>query len=203
MTRHNAILLLGPTGSGKTPLGDLIEERGLGSKRCAHFDFGAQLRAIDAVGVAPPGLADPDVAFIRKVLREAALLEDEHFRVARAILAAFVRDKGLAGDDLIVLNGLPRHVGQAHDVDALVRVQLVVVLECTAEVVKERIKLDAGGDRGERTDDSLEEIGRKLAIFRERTLPLIEHYRVQGARTEAIEVEVQTRPAAVHARLSL
>ena len=203
MTRHNAILLLGPTGSGKTPLGDMIEERGLGGKRCAHFDFGAQLRAIDAAGVPPPGLADADVAFIGKVLREAALLEDEHFHVACAILAAFVRDKGLAADDLIVLNGLPRHVGQANDLDALVRVQMVVVLECTAEVVEERIKLNAGGDRAERTDDSLDEVAKKLATFHERTLPLIEHYRAQGARIEAIEVAVQTRPAAVHARLSL
>ena len=40
-----ALLLLGPTGSGKTPLGDEIERRGLYGRRCLHFDFGASLRA--------------------------------------------------------------------------------------------------------------------------------------------------------------
>ncbi|MCX7427258.1 MAG: hypothetical protein NTW96_16720 [Planctomycetia bacterium] len=45
-TRNDAMLLLGPTGSGKTPLGDLLERRGLGGRRCVHFDFGAHLRRI-------------------------------------------------------------------------------------------------------------------------------------------------------------
>ena len=43
-TRHRALLLLGPTASGKTPLGKLIEERGLWDFRWVHFDFGAQMR---------------------------------------------------------------------------------------------------------------------------------------------------------------
>ncbi len=41
-----AILLLGPTGSGKTPLGQALEKKGLAGRRCVHFDFGANLREI-------------------------------------------------------------------------------------------------------------------------------------------------------------
>ena len=45
-----AVLLLGPTGAGKSPLGDWLEARGLWGRPCHHFDFGANLRAIVAAG---------------------------------------------------------------------------------------------------------------------------------------------------------
>jgi adenylate kinase family enzyme len=47
-TAREAILLLGPTGSGKTPLGQVLERRGLWGHRCSHFDFGDNLREIVA-----------------------------------------------------------------------------------------------------------------------------------------------------------
>jgi len=192
MNRWPAILLLGPTGSGKTPLGELLEANGFRGRRCAHFDFGAQLRRIDDAGVGPQGLGKGDVALVRRVLHQGALLENEHFHLARAILEAFAREKKLGPDDLLVLNGLPRHVGQAADVDAFVEVRMVVHLRCTPEVVRERIRLDTGGDRGERADDSLDRIAAKLRIFEERTLPLIEHYRQSGATIVEVEVAAQT-----------
>ncbi len=201
MSRLPAILLIGPTGSGKSPLGDALEARGLHGRRCAHFDFGAQLRRIDATGQPPPGLTDDDVAFIGKVLREGALLESEQFHIARAILEAFVQERELAAGDWIVLNGLPRHVDQARNVDTLVGVQLVVRLECTPEVVRERIRLNTGGDRSGRQDDSLEAIEKKLALFRERTLPLVEHYQGRGARIETVEVGIETQPGEILACL--
>jgi len=193
-TRWPAILLLGPTGSGKTPLGKLLEADGLRGRRCAHFDFGAQLRRIDETGVGPEGFGEADVAFIRRALHEGALLENEHFHLARAILEAFVRERKLGSDGLLVLNGLPRHIGQAADVDTLVEVRVVVHLRCTPEAVRERIHLDTGGDRAERVDDSLDRITAKLRIFEERTLPLAKHYRERGA--QVVEVEVEARSTA-------
>jgi adenylate kinase len=60
MAKMRALLLLGPTGSGKSPLGDRLEARGLWSVRCAHFDFGANLRAEAAdFGNIKAGDADP------------------------------------------------------------------------------------------------------------------------------------------------
>jgi hypothetical protein len=47
---YPAILLVGPTGSGKTPLGALCEKKGLWQSRVFHFDFGAILRRIAAAG---------------------------------------------------------------------------------------------------------------------------------------------------------
>jgi len=121
------------------------------------------------------------------VLESGALLEDEHFYIARSLLQNFIARCDLA-DGRLVLNGLPRHAGQARDVGALVDVQTVVELHCSAETVYERIAADTGGDRGGRTDDDPAAIVRKLEIYRARIEPLIEYYRIRSARVETVDV---------------
>ncbi|MDF1590051.1 MAG: hypothetical protein P1P89_00945 [Desulfobacterales bacterium] len=46
--------------------------------------------------------------------------------------------KPIQDPDLILLNGLPRHAGQAVDVEPHIQVKLVLSLLCTTAVVKER-----------------------------------------------------------------
>lgn len=190
MTRREAILLLGPTGSGKTPLGDCIAEHGLYGRRCVHFDFGAQLRHMVEHG--NKRLTPEDIAFVQRVLTEGALLEDDTFHIADTILDDFLERQRVQAQDLVVLNGLPRHVGQAHDVGKMINVMLVAALECSAETVHERIAKNSGGDRSERTDDSVAEIKRKLDIYASRTQPLLDHYRSKGVSTCIIPVDVKT-----------
>ncbi len=52
----DSILLLGPTGVGKSPLGDVIAQHGLFGRLCHQFDFGSELRSavssMDRVGFA-------------------------------------------------------------------------------------------------------------------------------------------------------
>ena len=195
--RHSSILLLGPTGAGKTPLGDLLEKRGLWGKRCHHFDFGANLRHIAGSGDEVSGLTAADREVIGRVLRTGALLENAEFHIAGKILRAFIETRNVRDDDLIVLNGLPRHVDQAGDLDAWIRVGVVAVLACTSACVRDRIALDSGGDRAGRQDDSPEEVERKLKLFHERTLPLLEHYRRQDAKVCEVEVDVGTTPESI------
>jgi adenylate kinase family enzyme len=190
--KHEAILLLGPTGSGKSPLGDCLAARGLSGRRCIHFDFGAQLRRVAEQGC--EGLSQDDIAYVRRVLTEGALLEDETFYIARTILETFLNEAHAGTEDLVVLNGLPRHAGQARDVDSMLDLILVTALECTAATVHARIARNTGGDRTERTDDSTEEIARKLEIYAARTRPLIDHYRAEGIPCRIIPVEVNTTP---------
>jgi adenylate kinase family enzyme len=196
-----AVLLLGPTGSGKTPLGRLCEKNGLWARRCAHFDFGEQLRRIDAAAADAVPLSEPDIEVVRESLRTGALLEDESFHVAAAILRSFVCERKLGEDDLLLLNGMPRHLGQARDLDPYVRVEAVIFLQCEVGDVCRRIALDTGGDRGERSDDSPGEIERKLQIFRNRSLPLVDHYRNRGARLIQINVGAHTTAEDVHREL--
>lgn len=190
----SAILLLGPTGSGKTPLGEYLEDSGLWGKQCFHFDFGANLRNAAERG--------KDADFIKEVLAGGLLLENEHFHIAEEILRSFMQKKNVGDEDLVVLNGLPRHVGQADDVDGIVRIEQVVHLRCSPQVVFERIAGNTGGDRDGREDDSVDKIRNKLEIFRKRTAPLLDHYRKKNAGIVEVEIQADTRPAEIVGKIS-
>ncbi|MCD4700039.1 MAG: nucleoside monophosphate kinase [Phycisphaerae bacterium] len=199
MTRRDTILLLGPTGSGKTPLGELLESQGLWDRRCTHFDFGENLRRIAGDNTGLLGPEELDVVI--NSLETGALLEDEHFTIARKILRAFLDERNVGADDFVILNGLPRHTGQAGDVDSILNIQAIIYLSCTPEIVFNRIASNAGGDRTERIDDNIESIKRKLDIFTKRTAPLLEHYRRRGARIESVEIAATTTPEDVREML--
>ena len=187
-----AILLVGPTGSGKTPLGDYLEKHGLAGRRCVHFDFGAQLRRTAHGGVEANFLAPQDVEIAVRSLRSGVLLENEHFRIAEAILDGFMKEKASDADTVLVLNGLPRHMGQAQDMDRVVEVGTVVCLDCAPAVATERIRRNAGGDREGRVDDAPAEIARKLTLYERRTRPLVDHFGRRGADIVHVTVDVMT-----------
>ena len=188
--RPEALLIVGPTGVGKTPLGDLLEAEGLDGRTCVHFDFGACLRA-----------AASGDAGIASVLREGRLLTDAEWPIAERIFARFVARRVDAARPLVVLNGLPRHLGQARDVARLVDVRTVVWLRASLEVVERRIRADAGGDRPGREDDAPEEVRIRYARFETETLPLVDNYRGAGARVVPLAVGPGTRPEALIPRV--
>ena len=202
MSHYQAILLLGPTGSGKTPLGMVCEPRGLWGRRCVHFDFGEALRKAADAPMQPALLTDEDMAVVTQAIESGALLENENFHIARNILVSFARERGLNPDDLLLLNGLPRHVGQADDVATIVDVKLVVCLDCAPEVAAERIRLNSAGDRHGRVDDSPDAVEDKLAIFYERTLPLLRYYRARGTEIERVSIEAHTAPEDIWEQLN-
>ncbi len=187
------MLLLGPTGVGKSPLGDLLEEKGLYGIPMLHFDFGSELRAI-ARGETRDGILPSERIFIQKVLEEGLLLEDQHFYLAIKILNAFLHLKSAKGTEILVMNGLPRHLGQAKSLEEIIHFPVIVVLEASFEEILERIHRDIGGDRKGRTDDYIELIYKKWLIYRDRTRPLIEFYRMKGAKIIKLLVGRTTTP---------
>ncbi len=188
MKRNPALLLLGPTGSGKSPLGRQIELHGFGRCRAVHFDFGENLRETVVGNQSDENISEADIEFLRGVLDSGALLEDSQFHLAEKILRSFLASRKASEDVWVVLNGLPRHVGQAKAIDALLTIQGVVCLHCSADVVQARLANNVGGDRSNRCDDDLDRVRKKLEIFDQRTAPLVDHYRQQGVRIISIEV---------------
>jgi len=192
MKKYNALLLLGPTGSAKTPLGDMLEARGLGPRRCVHFDFGANLRAVAALRAPDARFDGEDIRLVRDVLESGALLENDQFPLAEKVVRAYVEARAVGAEDLLVLNGLPRHVGQAEALSALVDVAMIVRLACDAGVIFSRIAANTGGDRDGRDDDDREAVRKRLDIFDRRTSALIEHYRRRGVPVQTVQVEAAT-----------
>ena len=190
---QEAIVLIGPTGSGKTPLGELLAARGLWGRRCVHFDFGAALRRI-AAGEGSGDFDETEIQFVRGALSSGALLEDNDFHIALRAIRSELAGRGAGEDCIVALNGLPRHVGQARRLRATVDVRTVVVLNCSPEVVAKRIATNAGGDRTGRRDDDIEAVTRRLEIFTTRTAPLVDYYRDAGGSVETIEVTETTTP---------
>lgn len=183
-----SLLILGPTGSGKTPLGNQMETSGLHGRRCLHFDFGDALRTLACSEGIPSGFRKKDISFIRDVLKNGVLLENETFILAEKILLHFLSEKNFRKGDLLVLNGLPRHRDQAKDMTSIADIKGVIVLECTPDVVLERIQQNTGGDRAGRTDDDRAMIRSKMETFRNRTIPLTRHYVDYGIPLLAITV---------------
>jgi len=190
-----AILLVGPTGSGKTPLGGFLEKNGFLGHRCVHFDFGENLRRVAQRKTRPAYLGVSSFAVVKAVLSSGSLLKARDFHIAEEILSEFTRRRSLEKKDFLVLNGLPRHRQQARDIAAIVEVRLVVNLECRADVVMSRIMNDAGGDRAVRVDDSSSFVRRKLEIFRRKTIPLLDHYRRKKVLVTDVEIAEDTTPA--------
>jgi adenylate kinase family enzyme len=198
----DAILLLGPTGAGKSPLGDLLARNGLLNRRCRHLDFGHELRSAVSDRKQSAAYSAEELAFMHGVLEHGLLLENEHFSLAEKIITLFLNRTGFSQKDILVLNGIPRHEGQAKDMGRIAAVHALIVLDCSAEEIRSRIVYNVGGDRAERSDDRLELIEKKLNIFRERTAPLIEHYRQQGRILYRIAVTGAMTPADAFAALS-
>jgi adenylate kinase len=190
---QSAILLLGATGSGKTPLGQLLERKGLWGRRCFHFDFGENLRAVAGKRLqSHGGLTSAELATVVESLKTGRLLTDREFPIAAKILKVFCARKLRGPANLLILNGLPRHIGQAKKIDRLVNIIAVVHLACSAGTALRRIRLNAGGDRKGRSDDTPAQVREKMKIFAKQTAPLLDHYGRKGVRILPVNVGFST-----------
>jgi adenylate kinase family enzyme len=196
--RWASLLLVGPTGSGKTPLGEELERRGFLGRRCLHFDFGANLRAAVEGRADDYGLTEPELKTIRTSLATGALFEADDMPMIVKILTRFASLRRLDPASLLVLNGLPRHRDQAENLASAVAVERVISLEADAAVIAERMRGDPGRDRAARTDDDLAAVARRLDIFRERTAPLLGFYRERGVPVTSVRVSASMRASEIY-----
>ncbi len=200
-----AMILLGPTGVGKTPLGRMVESRGLQGRPWRHLDFGEELRRAAGGSDSPPLFTPHERTALCRILQEHRLLRSDELWIAERILKRFAADTPVAPGGVpggVVLNGLPRNLRQAELVHRYLDVRLIVELTANAETIRERLRSNRGGDRADRTDDTPEAVARKLDWYHRETLPLIEHYRQFGCMAVQITVSKDVTPEQTYCELA-
>uniref|UniRef100_A0A832GPQ1 Adenylate kinase n=1 Tax=Caldimicrobium thiodismutans TaxID=1653476 RepID=A0A832GPQ1_9BACT len=198
MVQIHALLLIGPTGAGKTPLGEEMEKRGILGKKAHHFDFGENLRKA-AKNLLP--LNHQERLLIQHILLEGRLLKPEEFFLAKNILSSFLEQRNFKPDHLLILNGLPRNIYQATALTSLIEISYLVFLEVDLQTLKIRLKKDPAGDRKGREDDHEAYLAKKLDWFQRETLPLIDFYEKRNTKIITIKVNEEDTGQTLYKKL--
>ncbi len=161
------ILVIGPQGAGKgTQAARIAAEYGI-----PHISTGELLRQAVAAGTDLGRQVEP-------ILTSGGLVPD-------GLMVEQIRER-LAEPDAaagFILDGFPRTMEQADALDAMLRdvardLDVVFALQLPDDVAADRLALRASEEG--RADDTPDVIRRRLATYREKTEPLIGHYRAKG-----------------------
>ena len=161
------ILLLGPQGSGKGTQAERISR----TYGIPHIATGDMLRAAMAAGT--------------ELGRKVKPIYDAGELVPDDLMIDLIRERLSQPDaeDGFVLDGFPRTLEQAEALDDMLLelgspLDVVFDLQIDEPTTVQRL-LDRAHKEG-RSDDTPEAIAKRLELFRDATLPVIEHYRAQG-----------------------
>jgi len=159
--------VLGPQGAGKgTQAVRIAEDRGI-----PHISTGEMFRTAIA--------AQSELGRkVKPILAAGELVPDE-------LTVALIKER-LQQEDAsegFVLDGFPRNLQQAEELDAMLReigrpLDAILFFDLPEEVAVRRLHKRA--ELEGRHDDTPEAIARRHEIYREKTLPVVEHYRVTG-----------------------
>jgi adenylate kinase len=175
--KYTTYLLFGAPGSGKGTQG-----RSLGSiPRFFHCACGDVFRTIDT-------RTRLGRAFLEYSSRGELVPDDITVELWKARIDAAVDAHQFKPDiDVLVLDGIPRNVGQAKIMDQLIDVKKVFHLSCPKrEALFARLKKRALKDN--RLDDANEEvIKRRLATYESESKPVLDHYKDRVQVVDATE----------------
>ena len=199
MDMSNRLLLLGPPGAGKGTQSSRLAETfalehittgdALRANKDMDTEYGTPREYMDAGELVPDGLVNEIV--------EAAIDEADGF----------------------ILDGYPRNLSQVEYLDSITELDAVVFLdvgedELLRRLTGRRVDPETGDvyhtefnmpdddeivERLEQREDDTEDVAtERLAVYRENTEPVVEHYRETG---ELIEVDGEADPDTVFDRL--
>ena len=164
--RYNTFILFGAPGSGKGTQG-----KTLGTiPRFYHCACGDVFRSIDT-------RTKVGNAFLEYSSKGQLVPDDITVELWREAIDAAVEAHNFKPDiDTLVLDGIPRNVGQAKIMEEMIDVKKVFHLACPSrETLFYRLKKRALKDN--RLDDANEEtIRRRLSVYDEESKPVIEYY---------------------------
>jgi adenylate kinase len=193
------VLLLGPPGAGKgTQSANVADAYGI-----EHVTTGDALRANKDM--------ETEHGTPREYMEAGELVPDP---VVDAIVA-----EALAAAAGYVLDGYPRNLDQAAELDAMTDLDAAAYLSVSQSTLVERLTGrrvcaecgrnhhvefdppeeedvcdDCGGELTQREDDTEDVVRERLRVYRENTEPVVERYRERG---ELIEIDGEQSPEAV------
>lgn len=165
-------VITGAPGSGKGTQSDLIVKNyGL-----YHISTGDMLRAEIKAGSEIGKQAE-------QIIAEGRLVPDEV--MIEMLHKQILEHKDAKG---FIFDGFPRTVAQAEALDKMLagvgeKIDILLVMNVKHETLVERLILR--GQTSGRADDNKETIEKRLAVYTENTLPVIDFYRSTGRLTEA------------------
>ncbi len=188
---YRGVILLGPPGAGKG-----TQARALGAlPGFLHLEMGRVLR--EQRGARPAGRGE-----IGRIMDRGDLLPDDLVLAALfAQLEALTGEDRLApGQDILLLDGIPRTVAQAPAVEKRVS----VLAACYLAIEDEEALIVRLRNRALRQgcpDDATERvIRRRIEIYHRETGPVLAHYQLRG--TVRIAVDAGGRPIEVLGELA-
>jgi len=163
------LILFGPPGAGKgTQAERLVAAHGI-----VQLSTGDMLRAAVAAGT--------DVGKRAKAIMDRGeLVSDE---VTIDIVAERIARPDCANG--FILDGFPRTIAQAEALDGLLvrmglRLDAVVEIAVDEAALLARIETRIRETGAARADDNAETLKKRLAVYREQTAPVADHYRRKG-----------------------
>lgn len=134
-------------------------------------------------------------------METASLFEEPDRELVRKIVRHFLEKNATGEDDILILNGLPRHRAQLGWLEDILTIALVVSLDCPEDVAVRRILANLDGERQGREDDRLEVIVRRYRLYQERTGPLLDNFRQSEVPVISLKVDRETRPETLWPKL--
>jgi adenylate kinase len=163
------LILLGPPGAGKgTQAQRLTAKHGI-----VQLSTGDMLRAAAAAGT--------------EVGKRAKAIMDRGDLVPDDVMIEIIAERISHPDSVkgFILDGFPRTVAQAEALDELLehkglKLDAVIEIQVDEQVLRDRIEGRAQETGGARADDNAATLGKRLAVYKQQTAPVAEHYRRRG-----------------------